>query len=85
MTLAVLRVLATPEPPHGLADIAKRAEVTKTTGHRMPQTLVRNNHAQTGEGAYAPDAALLALGMQIGLHRTFDLSAMLGYRSAVDA
>ena len=62
-TLAVLRALSAPGQPHRLADIAAGAEVGKTTGHRILQTLVANNYAQArGDGMYAAGPALIALG-----------------------
>jgi IclR family transcriptional regulator, acetate operon repressor len=62
-TLAVLRALSIPEPPHQLAAIAERAELGKTSAHRILQVLVTNNYAQArGDGGYAPGPALHALG-----------------------
>jgi IclR family acetate operon transcriptional repressor len=62
-TLAVLRALSMPDPPHRLADIADRAELGKTSAHRILQVLVANNHALArGEGVYSPGPALYALG-----------------------
>lgn len=62
-TLAVLRALSMPDPPHRLADIAQRAEVNKTSAHRILNVLVSNNHALAhGEGVYSPGPALYALG-----------------------
>ena len=62
-TLAVLRALSIPEPPHQLAVIAERAELGKTSAHRILQVLVGNGYAQArGDGGYAPGPALYALG-----------------------
>ncbi len=62
-TLAVLRALSTPEPPHRLADLAERAEVGKTSAHRILQVLVAGNYAHArGDGVYAPGPALYAIG-----------------------
>jgi len=62
-----LRVLATPPQPHRLAEIADKAEVGKTTAHRVLQVLVANNYAQThGDGSYSPGPALSALSRGLG-------------------
>ena len=62
-TLAVLRALLMPNPPHRLADIADHAELGKTSAHRILQVLVSNNHALAwGDGVYSPGPALYALG-----------------------
>lgn len=66
-TLAVLRALSIPNPPHQLAVIAEAAELGKTSAHRILQVLVSNNYAQArGEGGYAPGPALHALGSPSG-------------------
>lgn len=63
----MLRVLAMPHQPHRLADIAEKAEVGKTTAHRVLQVLVANNYAQArGEGMYSPGPALAALSRGLG-------------------
>jgi IclR family acetate operon transcriptional repressor len=62
-TLAVLRALSIPGPPHQLAAIAEAAELGKTSAHRILQVLIHNNYAQSrGDGDYAPGPALYALG-----------------------
>ena len=62
-TLAVLRALSMPDPPHRLTDIADIAELGKTSAHRILQVLVSNKYAQAhGEGIYGPGPSLFALG-----------------------
>lgn len=74
-TLAVLRALATPDPPHRLAELATRAGLGKTSAHRILQVLVASNFAQArGEGVYAPGPALHALAASA--HRQLDLDAL---------
>ncbi|HET8591973.1 MAG TPA: IclR family transcriptional regulator [Nakamurella sp.] len=65
--LAVLRVLAMPNQPHRLAEIAEKAEVGKTTAHRVLQVLVANNYAHAhGDGMYSAGPALAALSRGLG-------------------
>lgn len=65
--LAVLRVLAMPPQRHRLADIAEKAEVGKTTAHRVLQVLVANNYAHAlGDGTYSAGPALAALSRGLG-------------------
>jgi IclR family acetate operon transcriptional repressor len=60
-------VLAMPNQPHRLAEIAEKAEVGKTTAHRVLQVLVANNYAQArGDGMYSPGPALAALSRGLG-------------------
>lgn len=74
-TLAVLRALSMPHPPHRLADIAEHAELSKTSAHRILQVLVSNNHALAwGDGGYSPGPALYALGGSAGSQ--LDLAAV---------
>jgi IclR family acetate operon transcriptional repressor len=75
-TLAVLRALSMPDPPHRLADIAARAGLGKTSAHRILQVLIVNNYAQArGEGIYAPGPALHALGVFANAQLDLDATA----------
>jgi IclR family acetate operon transcriptional repressor len=75
-TLAVLRALAMPDPPHRLADIATRAELGKTSAHRILQVLIGSNYAQSrGDGIYGPGPALYALGLSATKQLDLEASA----------
>jgi IclR family acetate operon transcriptional repressor len=62
-----MRALSLPGAPHALADIAARAEVGKTSTHRILQVLVSANYARArGVGGYALGPALQALAVAAG-------------------